>query len=117
MNLVFFEACIYHILRILRVLRSPRGNAMLIGVGGSGKQSLTKLATFMLEYKLSLLEITKGFDSEKFRDFIKELMKESGGAQGKGTTFIFTDNQIVYESFLEDINNILNSGEVPNLWQ
>jgi len=37
MNLVFFDECIQHILRISRVLRSPRGNAMLIGVGGSGK--------------------------------------------------------------------------------
>jgi len=37
LNLVFFEACIQHIIRICRVLRSPRGNAMLIGVGGSGK--------------------------------------------------------------------------------
>lgn len=31
-------------------------------------------------------------------------------------SFLFTDNQIVSELFLEDINNILNSGEIPNLW-
>jgi len=61
------------------------------------------------------VEITKGFDTDKFRDFIKDIMKLSG-VEGKGITFIFTDNQILYESFLEDINNILNSGEVPNLW-
>ena len=37
MNLVFFEDAILHILRIMRSLRQPRGNIMLIGVGGSGK--------------------------------------------------------------------------------
>jgi dynein heavy chain len=49
MNLVFFDDAIEHILRIARVLRQPRGNMMLIGVGGSGKQSLIKLCSYMLE--------------------------------------------------------------------
>ena len=39
------------------------------------------------------------------------------GVKGVGVTFLFNDTQIIQESFLEDINNILNSGEVPNMWK
>jgi dynein heavy chain len=38
------------------------------------------------------------------------------GAQGKTTVFLITDTQIKEESFLEDIDNLLNTGEVPNLF-
>lgn len=41
---------------------------------------------------------------------------KSAGAEGKGTVFLIADTQIKEECFLEDIDNLLNSGEVPNLF-
>ncbi len=90
MNLVFFEDAIEHIARVARVLRQPRGNMMLIGVGGSGKQSLTKLSCHMLTYSPRQVEITKNFGTEQFRDFIKELMFASG-IEGENLCLILTD--------------------------
>jgi len=88
---------------------------LLIGVGGSGKQSLTKLCCHMLGYSGKQVEITRNFGTEQFRDFLKELMF-SAGIDGERICFLMTDTQIVKESFLEDVNNLLNTGEVPNLF-
>jgi dynein heavy chain, axonemal len=115
MNLVFFEDAIEHILRISRSLKQPRGNIMLIGVGGSGKQSLTKLASHMREILFKQIEITRNFGPAQFKDFMKELMFTTG-IDGKPICFLMTDTQIISETFIEDINNLLNTGEIPNLW-
>ena len=115
LNLVFFEDCMENILRICRVLRLPRGNALLIGVAGSGKQSLTKLSAFINESVVMQVQMTKGYNLESFRTFLKDMMRDASN-RNVSVTFLFTDNQILQEVFLEDINNILNSGEVPNIW-
>ncbi len=121
MNLVFFRDALRHLARIHRVLRTPRGNALLVGVGGSGRQSLTRVAAFLTKDAQGVrmgtfsIEITKLYRMVEFHEDLKKLYNRTG-VEGKPTCFLFSDTQIKEEGFLEDINNILNSGEVPNLF-
>lgn len=115
MDLVFFDDAVRHIVAILRILMQPRGNAMLIGVSGCGKQSLTKLAASMLEHVSFQVKLSKNFKPKDFRECLKEKMLDAG-TKAVNTTFILTDTQIMHESFLEDINNILNTGEITGLY-
>ena len=87
---------------------------MLIGVGGSGRQSLTRLSACIRDYKIFTIEITKSYKDPQWKEDLKILLKTAG--KNEPVTFLFSDTQIVKESFLEDLNNVLNTGEVPNMW-
>ncbi|KAL0040883.1 hypothetical protein WJX79_008591 [Trebouxia sp. C0005] len=115
MDLVLFRDAILHVCRIHRVLMQPRGNALLVGVGGSGRKSISRLATYVADQKCFSIEISKGYRITEFREDLKTLYRQAG-CQNKPTVFLFDETQIVQETFLEDINNILTSGEVPNLF-
>ena len=71
MGLVFFEDAVDHIASIARVLRQPRGNALLVGVSGSGKQSLTRFAAALAGYECVQLELTKAYSLADFREDLK----------------------------------------------
>ena len=115
MDLVFFDDAVAHICRITRILTQPRGNTMLIGVSGCGKQSLTRLCSYLLGYKFFQVRMSKDSNSRHFQEAIKEQMLDSG-CLGKPMSFVMTDTQITRDSFLEDINNFLNTGEVSGLY-
>lgn len=88
----------------------------MLGVGGSGRQSLSRLATFIASYKVFQIEVIKGYGMGNWREDVKTVLMQAG-VDNKPTSFIFVDTQIVDEQMLEDINNILNGGDVPNLYR
>jgi len=115
MDLVLFNNAIEHVARISRIIFNPAGNAMLIGVGGSGKQSLSRLASYINGYEVRQLQITGSFKVDDLLEAFKDMFKLAG-VKGVQMVFLMTDTQVVDDRFLIYINAILSSGWISGLF-
>ncbi|RKO89719.1 dynein heavy chain and region D6 of dynein motor-domain-containing protein [Blyttiomyces helicus] len=74
---------------------------------------------YLEEYNVTMskeIELTRTYGDIEWREDIKKLYRIAG-LEGKNTVFLLSDTQIKNETFLEDMNSILNSGEIPSLFE
>lgn len=115
MDLALFSFALEHIVRICRVITLPGGNALLVGLGGSGRKCLTRLAAAMEEYVFFEIAVSKNYGQAEWHDDLRRLVRIAGEAC-KPVVFCLSDTQIQDESFVEDVSSLLNVYEVPNLF-
>ena len=82
-----------HVSRIARIIDLPVGSALLVGVGGSGKQSLAKLSAFILGYDVMRIVVTTSYNMADLKTDIQTMFSKAGVA-GSQLLFILTDSQI-----------------------
>uniref|UniRef100_A0AAZ3S0U6 AAA+ ATPase domain-containing protein n=1 Tax=Oncorhynchus tshawytscha TaxID=74940 RepID=A0AAZ3S0U6_ONCTS len=109
LDLVFFTDAMTHLIKISRIIRTDCGNALLVGVGGSGKQSLTRLASFVAGY--SIFQITLTRDPIKL---LKGQCHKTSKFQNKMITAIIVVKEI--QTSLIGMNDIRGIGDVSNLF-
>ena len=73
------------------------------------------MASYLAKYETYQIQITKNYNSNAFKKNMKELF-EIISVEKQPTTFIFSDNEIIDDGIIEDVNNILGLGEIPNLF-
>nr|XP_055065627.1 dynein axonemal heavy chain 11 isoform X2 [Misgurnus anguillicaudatus] len=114
MNLVLFQEAMQHVCRISRILACPAGHALLVGVGGSGKQSLTRLAAHLSNMDVFQPTLSKGYSIQDLKADLARLYVKTG-VKNVPTVLLLTDAQIPEERFLVIISTLISSGEIPDL--
>ncbi|KAA0703060.1 Dynein beta chain, ciliary [Triplophysa tibetana] len=129
MSLVLFQEAMQHVTtvsahivfsydfcrcRISRILACPSGHALLVGVGGSGKQSLTRLAAHFSNMDVFQPTLSKGYSIQDLKVDLAGLYVKTG-VKNVATVLLLTDAQIPEDRFLVIISTLISSGEIPNL--
>uniref|UniRef100_A0A8C4HES0 Cytoplasmic dynein 2 heavy chain 1 n=1 Tax=Dicentrarchus labrax TaxID=13489 RepID=A0A8C4HES0_DICLA len=112
--LLFWEVCDF-VSRVDRVLSRPGGSLLLAGRSGVGRHTATYLVSHMHGYTLSTPRISRGYTLKHFSNDLKTVM-QLAGLEGQQVILLLEDYQFVHPAFLEMVNSLLSSGEVPGLY-
>ncbi|KAG5479644.1 hypothetical protein CUR178_03406 [Leishmania enriettii] len=114
-DLVLYDAMIDHVVRIDRVLRQPLGHLLIAGSSGVGKTALTKLVAWMRGFSTFALMLHRGYNLNDFEHDLRGVLRRAG-CKRERIVFLFDESNILQPSFLEYMNALLASGEVPGLF-
>eukprot|EP00522_Entomoneis_paludosa_P000277 CAMPEP_0172474334 /NCGR_PEP_ID=MMETSP1065-20121228/69303_1 /TAXON_ID=265537 /ORGANISM="Amphiprora paludosa, Strain CCMP125" /LENGTH=4205 /DNA_ID=CAMNT_0013232513 /DNA_START=82 /DNA_END=12699 /DNA_ORIENTATION=- len=113
--LVVFDEVLEHVLRIDRVLRQPMGHLLLVGDSGAGKTVLSKYVSWMNGLSIFQIKAHSRYGMEDFNEDLRGVMRRVG-VDGEKVCFIFDESNVLSSGFIEAINALLASGEIPGLF-
>lgn len=118
MDLVLFEDALRHICRIARVLALPGGHGMIVGLGGSGKQSLSRLASHLAGYPLRCVALSAAYGADQLRAELRSVCREAG-VGGRGVTLLFSGQQMSEkdEALLQVLNDLILSTDLAGIFK
>ena len=114
--LVIFDDVLEHVLRIDNVLRHPMGHMLLVGESGVGKTVLSRFVSWMNGLSIFQIKASSRYTLENFDDDLRQLLRRVG-VDGEKVCFIFDESNVLSSAFLERMNALLASGEVPGLFE
>ncbi|XP_075905861.1 cytoplasmic dynein 2 heavy chain 1 [Nelusetta ayraudi] len=112
--LLFWEVCDF-VSRVDRVLSRPGGSLLLAGRSGVGRHTATCLVSHMHGYSVFTPKVSRGYSLKHFSNDLKSVMQVAG-LEGQQVILLLEDYQFVHPAFLEMVNSLLSSGEVPGLY-
>ena len=114
-DLVLFEDAMKHVGKITRIAPNSRGHALLVGVGGSGRQSLSRLSAHIMicSAMMTVISVTYGLNDLK-ADL--QSMYNKAGVKDEGVMFLFTDGQISSRSVQGVTFLFTVCSQTRNLW-
>lgn len=115
LDIILSEYMIEHLNRICRIISIPGGNGLLIGIAGSGRKSLVKLAAFICRHQIYETTMHLKYNVIHWKEDVKRVLR-SAGTKGLPTIFLLTDRVMENENFFTDVDHLLNNADIPNLW-
>ncbi|KAG7479772.1 hypothetical protein JOB18_034928 [Solea senegalensis] len=115
LDLLLFTEVYDFVSRVDRVLSRPGGSLLLAGRSGVGRHTATCLVSHMHGYTLFTPKMSRGYALKHFSNDLKTVM-QLAGLEGQQVVLLLEDYQFVHPAFLEMVNSLLSSGEVPGLY-
>ena len=107
LKLVLFDTAPQHLVRLMRVIRNPRGHVLMMGMEGSGKRCIARLAAYTSGYLFFEITLKRAYSEDDFKEDIKQVYRLSCN---NPVVFLLDDTLTKNEVFLEHISNMLNIG-------
>uniref|UniRef100_W5MJK1 Cytoplasmic dynein 2 heavy chain 1 n=1 Tax=Lepisosteus oculatus TaxID=7918 RepID=W5MJK1_LEPOC len=115
LDILLFHEVLEYMSRVDRVLSYPGGSLLLAGRAGVGRRTATCVVSHMHGATLFTPKISRGYGLKQFKNDLKNVM-QMAGIEGQQVLLLLEDYQFVHPSFLEMVNSLLSSGEVPGLY-